>query len=473
MDDTRVIIVGAGLAGLGAAWELSERGIPPLVIEQMPYVGGMAGSIGRNGYIFDFGIHGLFTSQKGNEAVVERVRSLLGDELFQVQKRTAIFFNGRYINYPLRFRDMFRALDVRQMIVCFLDFSFTRIRRRLGYKINEESFEGWIKSHFGSALYNIYFGPYAEKVWGVSCAKLSSSQLLRRVTTVSLWDIVKKAARRLIGLSAERKNEYSQQPQVVLYGRRGAGVMAEKIKDAIERNGGMFLFEHRVEGIDLAPDGRVASVRVRDKSGAEKVLECDYLISSMSLPRLVRSLNPQPPKETLLAADELRYRAILFINIQLARPRVYGAQWVYYSDERTLFNRVNEYPNLGSKYFAPEGRTSLSIEVTAFDGDDLWNRPDEDLFKRCLSDLTKLGLIREEEVEGYFIARLPSVYPLFEIDTDRYLAKVMELVSGIENLNTIGRQGRFKYMNMDEVLLEGIEASRKVLDSVRGAQGRA
>jgi protoporphyrinogen oxidase len=470
MNDKKVIIIGAGLAGLGAAWDLSERGVHPLVIEQMPFVGGMAGSIARDGYIFDFGIHGLFASQKGNEAVVKRVRGLLGDELFQVQKKTSIFFNGRYVNYPLRFRDMFRALDWHQMIACFLDFSVTRIRRRLGHKIDEESFEGWIKSHFGGALYDIYFGPYAEKVWGVSCARLSSAQLLRRVTTVSLWDIVKKAARRLVGLSAERKAEYSQQPQAFLYGRRGAGVMAERIRDVVERNGGRFLLEHRVEGIDLTPDNRVASVRVRDKSGTERVLECDYLISSMSLPRLVRSLNPPPPKETLLASDELRYRALLFINILLRRPRVYDAQWVYYSDGRTIFNRVNEYPNLGSKHFAPEGRTSLSIEVTCFEGDDTWNRSPEELFERCMNDLKSLNLVRDEDVEGYFVTKLPNVYPLFEIDTERHLAMVMEYLSGIRNFRTVGRQGRFIYMNMDEVLLDGIEASGSPWNALQSAQ---
>jgi len=471
MDDKKVIIVGAGLAGLGAAWELSERGIPPVVIEQMPFVGGMAGSIERDGYVFDFGIHGLFPSKKGNEAVVERVRKLLGDELVVVLKKTAIYFNRRYVNYPLRFKDMFRALDWHQMIICALGFSFTRIRRRLGYRINEESFEGWVKSRFGSTLYNIYFGPYAEKVWGVSGTRLSSSQLLRRITTVSLWDVIKKATCNLIGLIVKRKAEYSQQPQVFYYGYRGARVIAERIKDVVEQKRGRFLFEHSVEQIDLTPDNRITSVRVKDKSGAEKVLECDYVISTMSLPRLVRSFNPMPRHETLLASDKLRYRAIIFINVMLKRPRIYDAQWVYYSDGRTIFNRINEYPNLGSKYFAPKGRTSLSIEVTSFEGDDIWNYSPEELFRLCLSDLKTLGLVNEEEVEGYFVTRLPNVYPLFEIDTDRHLAQVMESVSQVKNCSTIGRQGRFMYMNMDEVLLEGIEVSQRVGSLLQGTQG--
>jgi protoporphyrinogen oxidase len=470
MSDTKVIIVGAGLAGLGAAWELSERGIPPLVIERMPSVGGMAGSVERNGYIFDFGIHGLFPSQKANEAIVERVRGLLGNEMISVQKKTSIYFNGRYVNYPLRFRDMFLALKWHQIIACSLDFFYTRIRRRLGHTMNEESFEGWIKSHFGGALYKIYFGPYAEKVWGVPCARLSSSQLLRRVTTVSLWDIVKKAARRLVGWSAEAKGEYSQQPQGFYYGAKGARVIAEKIRDVVERNGGTFLLEHSVEQINLTPDNRVASVKVRDGSGKEKVLECDYLISSGSLPRLVRSFDPPAGFEIVRAADELRHRAILFVNILLGRPRVYDAQWVYYSGGKTIFNRINEYPNLGSKYFAPEGKTSLSIEVTCFEGDDTWNRSPEELFKQCLNDLKTLGLVRDEDVEGYFVTKLANAYPLFEIDTERHLAKVMEYVSGIGNLRTVGRQGRFVYMNMDEVILEGIEASKSAGNALRGIQ---
>ncbi|MDD4857769.1 MAG: FAD-dependent oxidoreductase [Candidatus Krumholzibacteria bacterium] len=469
MDNKRVVIVGAGLTGLGAAWELSENGIPPIVIERMPRVGGMAGSIERDGYIFDLGIHGLFPSQKGNEAIVDRMRSLLGDELIPVKKRTAIFFNERYVNYPLRFNDMFRALDWDQMIRCFLDFSKTRIRRRLGHKMDEESFEGWIKSHFGGALYNIYFGPYAKKVWGVSCSRLSSSQLLRRVTTVSLWDIAKKATRRLVGLSTEGKSEYSQQPQIFYYGQRGAKVMAEKIKDVVERNGGTFLLAHDVERINLTPDNRVASVSVRDGSGAEKIIECDYLISTMSLPRLVRSFNPLLPRETLAASNELRYRAILFINLMLARPRVYEAQWVYYSDGKTLFNRINEYPNLGSPHFAPEGKTSLSIEVTCFEGDDGWNRPPEELVKQCVSDLQELDLIREEEIEGYFVTKLPNVYPLFELDTERHLARTMESLSRIGNCSTIGRQGRFMYMNMDEALLEGITECARVRNALESA----
>jgi protoporphyrinogen oxidase len=470
MSDKKVVIIGAGLAGLGAAWDLSERGVRPLVIEKMPFVGGMAGSIERNGYVFDFGIHGLFPSQSGNEPIIERVKSLVGDEMFSAQKRTSIYFNGRYVNYPLRLRDMLLALKWHQLIVCLLDFSYTRIRRRLGHTMNEESFEGWIKSHFGGALYTIYFGPYAEKVWGVSCARLSSSQLLRRITTVSLWDIARKAFRRLIGLSAEAKGEYSQQPQTFYYGSRGAKVIAERIKDVVERNGGTFLLECSVEQIRLTPDNRVSAVAARDKNGALKVFECDYVISSGSLPQVVRSFSPPPGAEIVHASDELRYRAILFINILLARPRIYRAQWVYYSDDKTIFNRINEYPNLGSKHFAPEGRTSLSIEITCFEGDDTWNRSPEELFERCMKDLKALNLVRDEDVEGYFVTKLPNVYPLFEIDTERHLAAVMEYLSGIRNYRTVGRQGRFIYMNMDEVLLDGIEASGIAWNALQSTQ---
>ncbi len=425
----------------------------------------MASSLHEDGYIFDLGIHGLFPSEPGNEKFVEEICSFIPPEdIIRVVKRTGIYFNGGYFHYPLSFSDMFRAMNVTQTFRAGLDFVYHRLLLRLGVQRDTRSFKQWITAHFGSVLYNLYFGPYAEKVWGIPGDELEAESLVRRVTTISLWDVMKKAARQLLGMSPERKKEYSQQPFTFIYGKHGAITYPRYMAEFIRKKGGTIQLSHSLTGIETR-DKTITALRVNDDNGNEQRVECEYLVYGGSLKDLIAMLQPAVPEDIQQHADALRYRSLIFVNLEIHKSRVYPYQWVYYSGD-SIFNRINEYPNLtdeGDATFAPRGKTSLGVEIACFKGDELWNLDDSELIDRTLHDIERLDIVDKEHVGKGTVVRFPNVYPLYDLWTTQNLEKVLDFVSGFENLFLVGRQATFRYINMDEAFAMGTRAAHNCI----------
>lgn len=457
----KVAILGAGMAGLGAGLRLSESGKCEVnVFEQCGFPGGMAATIFKDDCVLDYGVHGLFVSKKGDEPIVDKLKKVLEGNLITTNKMTAIYFNNKYVNYPLRMRDLFATLNLFQMIRCFTDFTISRVKRRLGFKFDDRSFEGWISSRFGKSLYRLYFGPYAEKVWGLPADTLDATPLVRRVTTVSLGDVIKKAIKNILGLPVESKREYSQQPVTFLYGKRGTYSITHTIQDIITKRNVDILFGHKVKRINIS-NGSIDSVEVHNGEDSE-TYECDYVISTIRLTDLVRFINPRPPQEVLTASDKLIYRGLILVFLIIDRPKIFNEQWVYYSYSDVIFNRVNEFKNLNES-FAPPDKTALCAEITCFEGDDLWKMTDEEIFDLTKKDFQKLSLFETNDISGYVVRRLPAVYPLYDLETAQLKQKVYSYITDIKNLYSIGRLGLFDYMNMDEVVSEGFEAANDIL----------
>jgi protoporphyrinogen oxidase len=461
MGNKKIVVIGAGMSGLGAAWRLSELGVSVEVFEAEERPGGMAATHVSDGFRFDFGIHGFFASRPGTEAVLSRIKALLKDELIEVTKATSIYFRKRYVAYPVQAKDLFLALSPGLALWCFLDFFRTRVKRRLGVRQPEASFEQWITARFGRALYNIYFKPYAQKVWGVDPGELSAEWLVRRVTTVSLWDVIRKALRQIAGLGAERRHEYSQQPLRFLYCRRGAGAPAQVIADLVEKAGGKIHLRSRV--VEMLRSGNQVTGLVIEDAAGQRQQSCDAVISTIPVQALIKMLSPPIDENITAAAAQLRSRNLIFVFLKLNKPRVFHEQWVYYPDPATPFNRVNEFTNICAD-FAPLGKTGLCLELACFSEDEIWHAPDKAIFARCAEAMEKLGLVETSEVIGYDVIRMSYVYPIFTVQTAPLLQRVIEHVKTYKNLVTIGRQGLFQYINMDEALEQGAQAAMQMTE---------
>ncbi|MBC7252092.1 MAG: FAD-dependent oxidoreductase, partial [Anaerolineae bacterium] len=360
-------------------------------------------------------------------------------------------------DYPLTGSNLLRNLPPTVAVLCFFDFLLTWVRGRIAPRI-DDSFETWVVNRFGRRLYDIYFGPYTAKVWGSDPTQLSSSWAAQRVAVVDLWDLIKHT----LGINSRPPDEFEHSPYLIdfHYPRRGIGSISERLAEEIRAHGGRIHLNSRVVAVEHS-EGRARSV-VYLHEGELHRLPADYVVSSIPINDLVRGMQPVAPTAVLDAADRLKYRAMVFLYIMLDKPAVTDDHWIYFPAPEDIFNRVSEMRNF-SEDTVPEGQTSLCVEITCDQGDRLWTASNSELFERSVYGLEQAGLIRREEILGYFTRRMTNAYPTYDLDFEEKLNRLTGYLHNFENLLTIGRQGLFRYFNMDHAMETGYQAAEKIM----------
>jgi protoporphyrinogen oxidase len=420
----------------------------------------MSSSFEREGCILDYGTHGFHRSKIENQPIVDRMVQLMGPDFIELRRKAAIHFKGRYFNYPLKPKDIFFGLNPLVSALCLADFLATRFIRRLGIGRSEHNFEDWVKNRFGRRLYNIYFGPYTEKVWGIPPSQLTLSWAAQRIPSLSLWAVLKKA---LLGkVQPEESDEHSHSPyrEMFYYTDKGAKLMWDKVAARVEECGGVIRLgteatelncdRNLVRSINITQDGKVSRVY------------CDWVVSTIPVTGLMEMLHPSPEGNVLEKVHRLKFRAMAILYIVVRKRQVTPYQWVYYSSDDVFFNRLSEFKNLTPALMPPD-KTVLCLETTCFEGDDIWNASEETVYAESIRSLESLGLVERNEVETYFLVRLPHAYPVADLEYERHYPEIMRHLDGYPNLLSVGRQGAFKYLNMDQSMEEGFEAARVVM----------
>jgi protoporphyrinogen oxidase len=449
----RVVVLGGGIAGLGAAWRTAMAGMETDVLELKPYVGGMAHTHRTDdGYLFDFGPHRFHTQ---NPAILEAVRGLLQGELIDRDRTTHIYFMRQYFEYPLSASNMLRYLPKKLGVACFLDFLATRARNRVHPKL-DDSFETWVVNRFGRRLYDIYFGPYTAKVWGRDPSKLSASWAAQRVAVVDLWDLLL----RMFKLRRDDNGfDHSEYKDLFYYPLSGVGRISERVAEEIEGCGGRVHTEARVTKV-LHDGGKVTGV-IYEKEGETHEIACDYLISTLPLPLLMRFLAPAAPDDVQATARSLQYRAMIFVMLKLDKPKVSDDHWIYFPDDNIIFNRVSEMKNF-SPVAAPEGKTSLTLEITCDIGDEIWTMPEDELYRRSVEGVVASGLATREQILGHYFERLPHAYPSYDLEFEAKLGRLAYHLASFSNIVVAGRQAQFRYVNTDQALEMGMTAADEI-----------
>lgn len=458
----KVIILGAGITGLGAGWKLARAGYDVEILDDSPCVGGMAASFRYNEGIYDLGTHGLHASKRENEEVMKAVKRLMGDELIRVTRQASIFFMGKRFNYPLKPQEIFLGMNLGISITCFLDFLKARIKNRLGpINKNEGDFETWMKNRFGAKLYDIYFGPYTKRVWGIDLRLLSSEWARTRIPVISLWDtIVKSFSMPPVEKSADL-HSYSPFRKYFYYTHRGSGRIPEKIAEDIKENNGRIFLNSAVKKINIQ-NNRVAEIVVEDGDSMHSH-SADIVISTIPINETVRVITPGLPGKVIEAAKELKFRAMCLLYLVIKKEYISSDQWVYFSEDGILFNRFSEFKNC-SPCVMPDGKTALCLEITCFQDDDIWNMKKEEIFESCVNVLERYEFLRKSDIEDFFIKKLFYAYPLWDINYKRNLEIALNALSAFRNFYTIGRQGRFEYYNMDQCLEDGFKTASRIAE---------
>ena len=452
------VILGGGPCGLAAAWHLARRGARPIVLEREDLVGGLCATHERSGWRFDLGGH-RFVS--GDVELSRWIEGLLGSELLERERRSVVLHEGRCFRYPLEAMDLVRNLGLRENAEAMLGYARARVVRGRGATRGTElrdatSFEDWVVARFGRPLYARFFGPYTEKLWGIPASRISADWAAERISLLDLKDV----ALRLAGLRRTPTRTYARR---YLYPRLGMGQLYAIVAEDIVRRGGVVRTGVRVVGLECEAR-RATAVRIETERGAERI-PVGELLSTVPLPDLVRMLRPELPGDLDRATAALRFRALTFVNLMLAREDFSENTWMYVASGALRTSRIQE-PKRRSPSMAPPGRTSLMLEMPCDLGDDTWRAAPGDLRERGVRELGALGF-EVNDVLDAFCVRVPHGYPVYHRGYDRDRRALLGEVERFSNVRTAGRQGLFRYVFMDAAMRMGIRAAEQMLDGQR------
>ncbi len=449
---TDVCVIGAGPAGLSAAYVLSEGGKQTVVLEMSTQVGGISRTIERDGFRFDIGGHRFFTKDDEIDAFFQKI---LGDEAIWVNRTSKIFYHNKYFDYPLKPANALFGMGVGTTAKCLVDYGAVKVRNVIR-KPEIVSFQDWVSNEFGNQLFQLFFKDYTEKVWGIDCDQICAEWAAQRIKGLSLRVAVKDA------LFPQKNGKVATLIDKFMYPRLGIGRISERLRDGVEADGNEVRMRSRVMAINRE-DGLVKSVEVESAEGAY-TLAVQNLCSSMPLTELVLAMRPEAPAEVVAAARRLRYRDLITVNLMIDKPRVTEDTWIYIHDPSFTLGRIHE-PRNWSAAMAPEGKSSIVAEYFCFEGGEVWNMDDPDLIDLTVKDLgERLGFLKPEEVIGAFVVRTPKAYPMYELGYEEPLRKIRDYISSFSNLEIVGRYGTYKYNNMDHSMKTGILAARNILE---------
>ncbi len=449
--EKRVVILGAGPAGLSAGWKLAERGYKVDLIEKDTRVGGLCRSYYYKDYTFDLGGHRFISK---DDALIEEIKRLMGDELMVSPRKSVVRLKGKYFYYPLAGKDLITKMNPLTSARCFLDYLYVTAKKKL-VDTKEVSLEDWVVNRFGKGLYDIYFGPYSAKLWGVPPSQISKDWAAQRISLLNLWDVFL----RLLGKTNNTPKTYATKFYYPVKG--GIGRMCDKMAEKITSMGGNIHLGSQVTSVERK-DGSIKAVRYR-QDGEEKTITGDHFISTIPLPEFIKMLTPRVDRNYLDVAESMRFRSLRFLNVIIDSSRISDNTWIYIPEKRFRVMRIQE-PKNWSPNNAPADKTSLILELACNVGDEIWNADDESLSRQCFSELRDLGLLNGERVLHKFSTRIVHAYPIYTLDYHQKIKKLSEVFDSFSNLLPIGRQGLYRYNNMDHSIKMGFLAAEHIAD---------
>jgi protoporphyrinogen oxidase len=453
----KAVIVGAGPAGLTAAYELAKAGQRVVVLEADPeYVGGISRTVNYHGYRFDVGGHRFFSK---SQEIEDLWTEILGPDLLQRPRSSRIYYGGQFYAYPLKPFEALAKLGVVESCLCFLSF----LRARIHPIRDPKSFEEWVVNQFGRRLFRIFFKTYTEKVWGMSCKDISADWAAQRIKGLSLGRAIRNG---LLPkqIPAARAGVVKSLIDTFRYPRLGPGMMWETCARKVRDMGSEVVLGRHVIACSYDTKSASWTVRAKTAGGTTEEYRGQHLISSMPIQQLVAHIEPGLPQLARKAAESLRYRDFVTVGLILREKNRFPDNWIYVHDPGVKVGRLQNYKAWSPEMVADPNYCCYGLEYFCFEGDGLWNAQDDELIALAKKELEKMQLAAAGDIVDGCVIRQPKAYPVYD---DHYKQNVEVIREALRaycpNLHLVGRNGMHKYNNQDHAMMTALLTARNIL----------
>ncbi len=439
----RVVIIGAGPAGLTAAYQLARSGHTSTVLEADSVVGGISRTVERDGWRFDIGGHRFFTKVQAVEDLWHEI--LDDDEFLQRPRKSHIYYRGKFYDYPLKPLNALRNLGPMEAMRCVCSALWVRVRPPK----DQSTLEGYVVANYGWRLYHHFFKAYSEKLWAVPPSQIAADWGAQRIKGMSLFQAVWEPIRsRYAGRRRDKGRQVTSLIEEFQYPKYGPGMMWERCQELVEDAGTKVTLDTPVTRI-RHEGGRAVSV-VAESQGGTTEYPADHVISSMPFSLLLAAMDPPIPEDVRRAVDGLAFRDFLTVALVVPADKVqWDDNWIYIHAPEVRTMRVQNFGSW-SPYMVKEGHNVLGLEYTVHEGDESWNASDTELVAQAAKELEAIGLMSAADIQAGYVVRMPKAYPVYDED---YQANVEVLRAWLAehapNVHPIGRNGMHRYNNQD------------------------
>jgi protoporphyrinogen oxidase len=444
--NSKIIIIGAGPAGLTTAHQLAKAGADVTLFEAGNDVGGLARSFDLWGQRVDCGPHRFFSSDK---IVNDFFEEIVQSDYTLVNRLTRIYYRNKFFYYPLQ---PFNALSNLPITTVF-GILFSYAKQRFQPIANPETFEEWVVNRFGKKLFGIFFKNYSEKLWGIPCSKIDADWAAQRIKKLSLWEAVKGA---LVGNTGNKHKTLVDQ---FAYPKNGTGMLYERMAEQFKNYGGKLHLNSAVKKIIQNENGEAIGVELQNG----EIHVADKIISTMPLTNMVKGLQ-YAPAAVKQACEKLYFRNTILVYVEVDNENLFPDNWIYVHSPEVLHGRITNFRNWCPSLYQDKKTSILCLEYWCFENDKIWKSSATEMGKLGEDELRKLNLIAaNDKVLNTHLLHIPRCYPVYETGYARHVDVVKEYLETISNLLVIGRYGAFKYNNQDHSILMGLLAARQII----------
>lgn len=458
MEHSDVFVIGAGPAGLTAAYLLTKAGVATTVIEADPvYVGGISRTVEYKGFLFDIGGHRFFSK---SQEVVDLWHELLPDDFIERPRLSRIYYDGKHYSYPLKAFEALGNLGVVESTMCVMSYAY----KKAFPNANPENFREWVSNQFGDRLFSIFFKTYTEKVWGMSCDEISADWAAQRIKGLDLWSAMANALRRSIGTQSgpqEGEAVIKTLIESFQYPRRGPGMMWEAAAAKVKAQGGTLHMGHRLDSLAHDAERGVWTITTQSADG-ERSFTARHVISSAPVGELMTAIKPRPASAD--AAEQLRYRDFITVALVVDKPDLFPDNWIYIHEPSVKVGRIQNFRSWSPEMVPDDTLSCLGLEYFCFEGDGLWTSTDADLIALAKRELAAIGLATEDEVKDGCVVRQKKAYPVYDDAYKMHVDTIREdIAAHYPTLHLVGRNGMHKYNNQDHAMMTAMLTVENIL----------
>ena len=448
----KIVIIGAGPAGLTAGYELLRKGFEVTILEESLDIGGISKTVNHNGNRIDIGGHRFFSK-------IDKVNSwwqeILKDDLLKRDRRSRILYQRKLYDYPISLnQNTIKNLGLKKIFKIGLSYLRSRIIKK-----EEKNLEDFFINRFGKELYQTFFKDYTQKVWGVPCTKIDALFGHQRIKGLSVTKVLIHGLKKLFVKDKISKTETSLIEEFS-YPKFGPGQLWEKAALKIKEMGGNIIFEEKAIKINHK-NGKICSVST--EAGNE--YGCDILLSSMPVRDIIEAIGESVAKNIKDIAGRLEYRDFIIAGLLLERIKINGLDdnWIYIQEPDVKMGRLQIFNNWSPFLVNDSSKIWLGLEYFCQENDDMWDMSEESFLSLAIGEMEKLGFIDRDDVIDKVRIKVKKAYPSYFGSYNRF-DEVKEYLNTFDNLFCIGRNGQHRYNNMDHSMMTAFEAVDVILN---------